>query len=310
MRIRFALAIFLMVGFVLLVPPGFGKEPADSLDGPPLTTAASWAIADFKTGKLLWSHNPSATRQMASTTKIMTAWIVLDLAAADPKVLEETVTITERADKTGGSTANVVAGERIAVAELLYGLLLPSGNDAAVALAEHFGDRLRPSNVAGADDNVVQPAAVADDALALFVAEMNRRAEKLGMDQTSYLDPHGFSNNRSSADDLVLLALQAMQNERFRRYVSTTEYTATFVAADATERKSTWKNFNQLLDIEGFDGVKTGTTGGAGECLVSSGHRGDDHLLVVVLGASSGGGRYVDSRNLYRWAWSQRAGGK
>ena len=140
---------------------------------------------------------------MASTSKIMTAHLVLRLAAKDPKVLDEVVTFSERADKTTGSSADVKAGEKVAVRELLYGLMLPSGNDAATALAEHFGCRFGQESMGIRYDR--------------FVAEMNRRAKELGLKELSYRDPHGLSrDNVSSARDLAVLAHAAMKDERFR----------------------------------------------------------------------------------------------
>ncbi len=121
------------------------KRPADPLDGPPFVTARTWAIADGKTGEVLWGHDEAKPVDIASTTKIMTALVIPRLAAKDPAVLNETVTFSERADQTIGSTSGVRTGERLPVRELLYGLLLPSGNDAAVAFAEHFGGRLKPA---------------------------------------------------------------------------------------------------------------------------------------------------------------------
>jgi len=139
------------------LPP---RAPADRLDGPPHVTAKSWAVADGKTGSVLWGSAEAEPRPMASTTKVMTAWLVLRLADPDPKALDETVTFSERAAKTPGSSSRLRAGERLSARELLYGLLLPSGNDAAVALAEHFGPRLGDG-----------------DPVRAFVAEMNRRAK-------------------------------------------------------------------------------------------------------------------------------------
>jgi len=286
---------------VLQVKGSFGEPkdyqfPPERLDGPPLVTAKAWAIADGKSGELLWGENADVTRHMASTTKIMTAWIVLQLAEKRSDVLKEIVTISEAADKTSGSSAKVNAGEKLPVGDLLYGLLLPSGNDAATALAEQFGDRCL--NIPDKKD------ATAFDR---FVAEMNRQAQSLGMKGTHYLDPHGNSANRSTAQDLLRLAWTAMQNERFRRYVSTRRHECKINTGDDSHRVAVWSNTNRLLGIGGYHGVKTGTTGGAGACLVSSGVRNNDHLLVVVLGATSSDARYTDSRNLYRWAWSERA---
>lgn len=281
-------------GQATAVKPLPAKSPQEKLDGPPLVSAKAWGIADGKTGKLLWGSQEALPLTMASTTKIMTAWIVLQLAAADPKLLDEVATISERAAKAGGSTAGLRAGEKFVVRDLLYGLLLPSGNDAAVALGEHCGQRVRGDGKAG------------DDALVLFVAEMNRRAQSLKLAETKYFDPHGNGKNQSSARDLLTLAWNAQQNAKFREYVQTRRHQCEATDAKGDKRTVTWENTNRLLAIEGYDGVKTGTTGSAGSCLVSSGRRDGDHLLVVVLGATSNDSRYLDTRNLFRWAWRER----
>ncbi len=276
---------------------------ADPLTGPPLVTCKAWAIADAKTGELLTGHEPDEPRDIASTTKIMTAYLVLRLAEKEPAVLEEIVTFSLRADRTGGSTSAVRAGERLRVRELLYGLMLPSGNDASVALAEHFGKRLAPE---GTD-------AENDDPHDLFVAAMNQAAQDLGMENTSYKNPHGLTarGHRSTARDLTKLAHAAIQIPRFCEYISTRQHGCTLIGPGGYQRNIIWKNTNQLLGIEGYRGVKTGTTSAAGACLVSWGERGEASCLLVVLGSSSSDARYVDSRNLYRWWWREgREAGK
>jgi D-alanyl-D-alanine carboxypeptidase (penicillin-binding protein 5/6) len=287
--------------FLLTPSPAFAqpekgpapKAPADSLDGPPLLSAKAWVVFDGKTGKLFKGGNEAEARPMASTSKIMTAWVVLSLAAVDPKVLDEIVTYSERAAKTTGSSAKLLAGERLPVKELLYGLLLPSGNDAAVALAEHFGPRF---------GDVTEV-----DGLARFVAELNRRAKKLGLKEMAFKDPNGLSpGNVSSARDLATLTFEAMKDERFRSYVSTRHHECEVVEPGGGKRKAAWTNTNRLLDIEGYEGVKTGTTTPAGNCLVASARRGEDRLIVVVLGSATADGRYQDARNLFRWAWLER----
>ncbi len=269
------------------------KATADPLNGPPFVSAKAWAVTDGKSGKLLWGGSADEVRPMASTSKIMTAWVVLRLAATDPKVLEEVVTYSERAAQTPGSSAKLLAGEQVPVKDLLYGLLLPSGNDAAVALAEHFGPRLGK--------------AADGDGLSLFVAELNRRAHALGLKEMVYKDPNGLSReNVSSARDLAALTWEAMKDERFRAYVATRRHECAVSEPGGGKRKVVWTNTNKLLEIEGYEGVKTGTTTPAGNCLVASAKRGEDRLIVVVLGASSADGRYVDTRNLFRWAWLER----
>ena len=274
------------------------SEP-DTLTGPPHVTCKAWAVADGKTGKLLWGHSEDEPRDFASTTKIMTAFVVLNLAEDKPDILDEMVIFSERADQTGGTSARVRVGEKLSVRELLYGLLLPSGNDASVALAEHFGGRFDPPK--GNSDE--------QDPLSRFVAEMNRAAETLGMTRTAYMNPHGLTakGHHSSACDLLKLAHAAIQLPRFREYVGTRQRGCTLVGPGGYVRNVVWKNTNRLLPIDGYHGVKTGTTSAAGACLVSSGHRGDDHLLIAVLGSTSSDARYVDTRNLFRWSWLQRA---
>ena len=167
------------------------------------------------------------------------------------------------------------------------------GNDAATALAEHFGCRFGKE----ADG----------DSFERFVAEMNRRAKALGLKELTYRDPHGLSrDNVSSARDLAVLAHAAMKDERFREYVATRRRECEVATPDGGKRTVTWTNTNKLLDVEGYEGVKTGTTTPAGNCLVACGSRGDDRLIVVVLGATATDGRYVDARNLFRWAWRER----
>jgi serine-type D-Ala-D-Ala carboxypeptidase (penicillin-binding protein 5/6) len=214
------------------------------------------------------------------------------LAADDPKALDEVVTFSERAAKTPGSSSKLKAGEKLPTRELMCGLLLPSGNDAAVALAEHFGPRFK-SDKADAHDR--------------FIAEMNNRAKELGLKETAYTDPNGLSKeNVSSARDLAALSARAMTDERFRGYVGTRRHKGEATGPDGQKREVTWTNTNQLLDTEGYDGVKTGTTTPAGACLVASGRRGSDHVIVVVLGSTSSDARYTDARNLFRWAWRER----
>ena len=272
------------------------RAPADSLTGPPFVTCKAWAIADANTGKVLWGHEANKSLDMASTTKIMTAFLVLQAAQANPARLDETITFSERADNTRGSTAGVRKGESLPVKELLYGLLLPSGNDASVALAEHFGSRLtstrKPRKASSYDQ---------------FIVRMNQSAQQLGMAKTRFANPHGLTaeGHQTTASDLIRLAHQAMQLPVFRKYVATRQHGCTLTDQAGTQRNVIWKNTNRLLAIEGYLGVKTGTTTAAGACLVSCSQRGNRQLLMVILGASNSDARYMDSRNLYRWAWQQ-----
>ena len=277
------------------------RKPAESLDGPPAVLTPTWAIADGKTGELLWGGDAAKPVEMASTTKMMTALIVARFAAKEPTVLDEVVTFSERADRTPGSTSGIKAGERVPVGELLYGLLLPSGNDAATAFAEHFGGRCLPP------DSSPDEA----DPLPRFVAEMNRVADELGLHETHFGNPHGLpvADHHASARDLAKLASVGLRDPLFARVVNTPKHGYAPTTAEGRSRNLVWTNTNRLLGTEGYDGVKTGTTTAAGNCLVASGHRGDDHLIVVILGAPTSDARYVDARNLFRHGWLQKAAG-
>lgn len=283
--------------------------PPEDPNAPPFVTCKAWAIGDAATGEILWNSNGEEPRHQASTTKIMCALVVLDLAAKDPAVLDEIVTFSKRADETPGSTAAVRAGEKVPVRELLYGLLLPSGNDAATAFAEHFGPRLEPAAEAfpGTDPN---------EPIERFVAEMNRTAARLGLKASSFRNPHGLSvdGHRASAADLVRLARAALEHETFRKVISTRLHGCTVEGEGGYKRNTRWENTNQLLGTTGYAGVKTGTTDAAGACLVSLGtdpakasapSDADRRLIIAVLGSTSPDARYTDTRNLFRWAWGQ-----
>lgn len=272
--------------------------PPDSLDGPPFVTAKAWAIGDAKTGHVLWHHKGDDRRDFASTTKTMTAWLVLREADKNPEVLNEIITFSSTADRTPGSTTGLKAGEKLSVRDLLFGLMLPSGNDAATAFAEQFGNRFAPPG----------GSAEAQGPVARFVAEMNRVASEFGMKQTRYTNPHGLPDNAhlSTASDQLLLTANVMKNAKFREFVRTRQHGVKVQGPGGYTRNVVWKNTNKLLEIAGYAGVKTGTTDAAGACLVSAGKHADDELIVVVLGCSSSEARYVDTRNLFRWAWHQR----
>ncbi len=274
--------------------PSTEKTASDSITGTPFVTASAWAITDGETGDILFEFEGDSLRDPASTTKIMTALLVIEYAMNHPEVLDESIVFSRRADATNGSTSDIYAGEKISVRELLYGLMLPSGNDASVAFAEHFGNRFQLRQ----DD---------EGGYVAFVAAMNRKAESLGLTRTRYVNTHGLTaaEHQCSARDLARLARQAWQQPLFREIVSTPVHECVVDSEVGYSRLIRWKNTNRLLEIEGYNGIKTGTTDAAGACLVSSAIRNDRHLIVVVLGSKSSEARYTDTRNLYRWAWNE-----
>ena len=132
------------------------------------------------------------------------------------------------------------------------------------------------------------------------------------MRQTRFANTHGLTaeGHHASAADLTKLAHAAMHVPLFSAYVATRQRGAVLRRGDNEQRNIVWRNTNRLLPIEGYQGIKTGTTSAAGACLVSYGRRDSDALIVVILGSSNSDARYIDSRNLYRWAWNQRSGSR
>ncbi|XZE32102.1 serine hydrolase [Pirellulaceae bacterium SH501] len=273
------------------------KMAMDPLDGPPFVSCKAWVAMDAKTGKVLDGSKQDSLLDFASTTKMMTAWLIAKETEKDPAVLDEVLKYSERADGTIGSTSEVKAGEFLSVREALYGLMLPSGNDASVAFAEHFGKRVKPT---GWDES--------RDPLDMFVAAMNAEAKSLGMKNTSFRNPHGLTHpdHKSTCAELALLARKVLESPILAGVISCREYRCTVSSDAGYKREILWRNTNQLLDIEGYLGVKTGTTDAAGACLVSCSQRNGERIIVVVLGSSGSAARYSDSRNLHRWVWQTR----
>ncbi len=250
----------------------------------------------------------------------MTCYLVVHYLAEHPEALDETVVFSRRADETEGSSSEVQAGEKLPVRELLYGMMLPSGNDATVAFAEQFGARVAPGGDSSSPSGPLPSAGRvaeggssgagsggSESSYDKFIEAMNAAAKELGMTHSHFKNTHGLTapGHQASAADMLKLAHAAMEIPLFRQLVSTRQHGYTVEGPDGYQRNLLWKNTNHLLDIEGYDGVKTGTTNAAGACLISHAVRSDRQLLMVVLGATSSDARYTDSRNLYRWAWNQ-----
>jgi D-alanyl-D-alanine carboxypeptidase (penicillin-binding protein 5/6) len=231
----------------------------------PTVTAASVVMIDLESGKTLFEKASAEPRAPASTAKLMTALVVIDQVP-----LDEAVVVTQHAAETEGSRMGLVAGERLSVGELLQGLLIPSGNDAAVALAEH---------VAGSEAD--------------FVGMMNARARAMGLSATSFVNVHGLDapGQVTTAADMAVIAKTALANDVIDKIVST---------RSATVAGHPLQNTNELLGTyEGADGVKTGTTDEAGQCLVASVTRLGRRTLLVELGSQQ---RFVDATGLFDYA--------
>ena len=233
-----------------------------------LALLGSWAAADAdisvgargailmerESGRVLMAQNADERRPMASTTKVMTALLALENSA-----LEEIVTAGPNASGVEGTSIYLSEGEQLTMGEMLLGLMLRSGNDAAVAIAEHVG-----GSVEG------------------FVEMMNRRAEELGADAL-FVTPNGLDKggHGASARAMALIAREAMGNDEFRRLVSTKEAVIPWVSSECSRLL---RNKNRLLsEYAGATGVKTGFTRAAGRCLVFSAEREGMELIGVVL---------------------------
>ncbi|MCC5876612.1 MAG: D-alanyl-D-alanine carboxypeptidase [Candidatus Sumerlaeia bacterium] len=290
-RHAFIAATLFIVG--LIASPATSPAETDPVFN--RVSAWSWGIADARTGEVLHSKGLEDFRKSASITKSMTAHLIIRMLNEDPSLREEKITFSELAAATSGSSARIEEGESLRLIDALYGLMLPSGNDAGNALAEHFHERLDPPP---GDETI--PASRATRAN--FVAEMNRRAAELGMENTIYRIPFGdggsASDHTSTAGDILKLGRAAMADSLFLKIVSTSEYTATVYGPDGSTREVTWTNTNQFLGEAGFVGIKTGTTRNAGACLLTAYHRDNTPVIVVVLGSEARELRYTDTRKI------------
>lgn len=242
---------------------------------PPQVKAEAAILMDAKTGEVLYEKNSRTRQAPASTTKIVTA-----LLAIESGRLDETVRVSLHAAATRGSSMHLYAGQTLTLRELLTGLMLRSGNDAAVAIAEHL---------AGTSD--------------AFAAEMNKRAQTLGALDSHFRNPHGLSapGHYSTALDLARLTRYALADPTFAAVVGTKETTIEWLDRRGREKDVNLRNTNKLLwMLEEADGVKTGTTGEAGPCLVSSATRDNHRLIAVVLHDHS---RWHDSMQLLKYGF-------
>ena len=236
--------------------------------------ARSAIVLDRTSKKILYGKNEYRKVKMASTTKIMTAIVILENCD-----LSQTVQVSKKAAGTGGSRLGLKAGDKITINDLLYGLLLCSGNDAAVCLAE------------------VCSGSVKD-----FSDLMNSKAEELGLKNSHFETPHGLDSDEhyTTAYELALLADYALQNSTFRKIVGTKTYTVTI-----NGYPKTLSNTNELLgNLNGVYGVKTGFTNGANRCLVTACKRDNMDIICVVLGCDTKKFRTNDSIKLIEYAFN------
>ena len=220
------------------------------------TSAKAACVLELETGRVLFAFNESSRLPMASTTKVMTALLAIENGSP-----EDSVTCSVNAYGVPGTTIYLTEGETLTLREMLLGLMLVSGNDAAVAIAEHIGG-----------------------SVGQFVAMMNARARELGAVNTHFANPHGLPDDThvTTALDLARIARAAMQNQEFRELVSTTD--AEIPWAGRSHPRQLHNKNRLLTSYPGATGVKTGYTSRAGRCLVFGASRDGMELVGVVLG--------------------------
>lgn len=236
----------------------------------PEITAKAGLVMDLNSSVVLYKKNSNLRLFPASTTKIMTGLVSLENYNLD-QILEVKTGLVD------GSVINLDAGEKISVRNLLYGLLVASGNDAAQTLAENY-----PNGVQG------------------FVEAMNNKAVELNLNDTNFTNPMGYDqpNHYTSAKDLARLTSYAISNNEFTKFVSTPEV----MISDINGENITLKNTNLLVGkVDGVMGVKTGLTDLAGECLVTLVERDEKKVLIVLLGSSN---RFGETQKIIDWVYN------
>ena len=270
----------------------------------PQTTSPVWAVADAS-GTVLAAQKGDLPLKSASTTKVMCALVVMEAAREDASVLDEQLTFSALADATEGASAGLKQGEKISVRDGLRGMLLPSGNDMANALAEHFNEHFTIPGKETPGEALAEKYATRRN----FIAEMNRLAARLGMSHTQYRLPYndgGAETDRTTtAYDLLKLGRAAMQNSTLQEVVKTRQYVGKIIKKDGTLREITWQNTNKLLTLPEYDGIKTGQTNAAGYCLLATGEKNGRRLYVVVMGATTEAERFADAQALFGWGWGE-----
>lgn len=248
-------------------------ETAKQVTDKPNLDARIGLIFDRNSKTILYEKNGKKQVPMASTTKIMTSIVVLENAN-----LNQVVTIDKKAAGTGGSRLGLKTNDKITVHDLLYGLMLKSGNDAAVALANHVG-----GSVEG------------------FGKMMNQKAQEMGLTNSHFVTPHGLDQegHYTTAYELACMADYALQIPKFKEIVGTKNYNITI-----NGQSRNISNTNELLgNLNGVYGIKTGFTNGAGRCLVTGCKRGNLDIITVVLGSDTKKIRTTDSIKLIEYAY-------
>lgn len=249
---------------------------AQQLPLAPALAAKSWVLVEFGSNQFLAAERPDERIEPASLTKLMTAYLTFSALRQKTLALDQAVPVSEKAWRTGGSKMFIKVGDQVPVEELIKGMIVQSGNDACVALAEA---------IAGSEE--------------AFAQMMNREAARLGMKATHFKNATGLPDPEhvTTARDLATLAAALIRDfpNEYARYYSMKEY---------RYHNITQPNRNRLLWLDPtVDGVKTGFTEAAGYCLIASAKRGERRLLSVVLGTESDTARAAESLKLLNWGF-------
>ena len=253
---------------------------------------ASNAFVMGKNGTVYYARSADEQVKIASITKVMTAILAVENCKMDEKI-----TVSNAAATVGNSTAGLLEGDELAVEQALRGLMIPSGNDAAIALAEHVGKKLDPKT---------------KDAVATFVKAMNEQAKKLGCTGTLFENPHGLDfdewagDMHSTAHDVALMMQEAMKDDTIREVMASKDPWIEVTGADGSDHSHSMETHNVLLDQDGNIGGKTGTTDDAGYCFASAYNRDGDEIYTVVLNSSTTDQRFADTATLASWYYDHK----
>ncbi|MDY3220653.1 MAG: D-alanyl-D-alanine carboxypeptidase family protein [Collinsella sp.] len=253
---------------------------------------ASNAFVMGKNGTVYYARSADEQVKIASITKVMTAILAVENCKMDEKI-----TVSNAAAAVGNSTAGLLEGDELTVEQALRGLMIPSGNDAAIALAEHVGKKLDPKT---------------KDAVATFVKAMNERAKKLGCTGTLFENPHGLDfdewagDMHSTAHDVALMMQEAMKDDTIREVMASKDPWIEVTGADGSDHSHSMDTHNVLLDQDGNIGGKTGTTDDAGYCFASAYNRDGDEIYTVVLNSSTTDQRFADTATLASWYYDHK----
>ena len=253
---------------------------------------ATNAIVMSKDGSVYYARSADEQVKIASITKVMTAILTVENCKMDEKI-----TVSNAAATVGNSTAGLLEGDELTVEQALRGLMIPSGNDAAIALAEHVGKKIDPKT---------------KDAVATFVKAMNERAQEFCCTGTLFENPHGLDfdewagNMHSTAHDVALMMQEAMKSDTFREIVASDDSWIEVTGADGSDHSHSMDTHNELLGQDGNIGGKTGTTDDAGYCFTAAYNRDGDETYTVVLNSSTTDQRFADTAALANWYYGHK----